>query len=296
MSLRNDYREQIEAYLNGDMTGVDRLVFEGRVESNPALKEEFEHQNEIVESLKSHRIAELKTRLNNISVEPTLIGSLLESSILKPVAYAVTGLVIATGAYFMIDTKEVAAPIELMELQPKTEFIISTPVEVAAPKKLNYRHAQKTVAADLQVAEVEDILVEVTPETASKQIRFEVPEVQTDISGGDLESPTLVIEGAKRIEEIPSVNKVEKININMVSSRKYDFHYRMEDNRLFLYGEFSESPYEIIEINSPSSKSLYFYYNGSFYQLRKNASEVTPLRSIESTSLIMELEQIKSNR
>jgi hypothetical protein len=296
MSLRNDYREQIEAYLNGDMTGVDRLVFEGRVESNPGLKEEFEHQNEIVESLKSQRIAELKTRLNNISVEPSLIGSLLESSILRPVAYAVTGLVIATGTYFMIDTNEVATPIELMELTPKTEYIISTPVEVAAPKKLNYRHAQKTVADDLQVTEFEDILVEVTPETASKQIQFEVPEVQTDMSGGDLESPTLVIEGAKRIEEIPSVNKVEKININTVSSRKYDFHYRMEDNRLFLYGEFSESPYEIIEINSPSSKSLYFYYNGNFYQLRKNASEVTPLRSIESTSLIMELEQIKSNR
>ncbi|MEP2510745.1 MAG: hypothetical protein ABJH72_15380, partial [Reichenbachiella sp.] len=102
------------------------------------------------------------------------------------------------------------------------------------------------------------------------------------------------INAMDRIEQVSGISEVDKVNIQTINSRKYNFHYRLEDNRLFLYGKFSESPYEIIEISTPGSKKLFFYYHGDFYQLRKNASSITPLSKIENRELIHELDALKS--
>ena len=69
MSIKSQFNQQLETYLSGEMKGADRLVFEGRVESDPTLKTEFDNPVQIVETLKSRRKAELKTRMNDISVE-----------------------------------------------------------------------------------------------------------------------------------------------------------------------------------------------------------------------------------
>ena len=73
----------------------------------------------------------------------------------------------------------------------------------------------------------------------------------------------------------------EKISIETISSRRYHFHYKIEDNRLFLYGKFNESPYEIIEINRAHDRQLFFYYYGDFYNLNERLVKITPLKKIK---------------
>ncbi len=295
MSIKSDFNVQLEAYFSGEMQGADRLVFEGRVESDPMLKAEFEHQQEIVNSLKAQRTAELKTRLSNISVEPTLIGSLLQNSLLKPIGYVVTGLTVMTGSYFFLDG-ESQKEYTLQKLESKRQYLTASSLEMNKEMALDYRHKLLDRQVTMLPPANEPVIDEPkeTVITSSNEIAFEVPEVVTEMANDEFKAPTLEIEEAKRIEEVPTVTKMDKIQINAVHSRKYSFHYRIEDNRLFLYGKFNESPYEIIELNTSTTKKMFFYYDGSFYNLNKEANTITPLSKIEDARLSNKLDAMRS--
>lgn len=297
MSIKSNYSEQIEAYLSGEMQGADRLVFEGRVESDPLLKAEFEHQQHIVESLKAQRVAELKTRLNNISVETGVVGTLLQSSVLKPVAYALTGVAVSVGAYLYF-SPESRAEFYLQHLDAKSDYILEVATTNSTPE-LNYRYEHKAVNIGLPAEEekLEQTVEEELDVVSDKNsIDFKVPMMDAGMQQDEfIGGPVVELESPERIEEVPTVSRMDKINIQTINSRRFNFHYRMEDNRLFLYGKFNESPYEIIEINSPGAKKLFFYYDGDFYNLNKEAADVTPLSKIENRKLINELDIIKSS-
>jgi len=291
MSISSNYREQIESYFSGEMQGADRLVFEGRVASDPVLKEEFEVQNEIVESLKAHRKAELKTRLSSISVEPSLLGGLLQSSLLKPIVYAVTGVAITAGSYLYVTNRQ-EQTFYINNLDSKSSYLIDNVIEINDHPELSYRYEYKTVKLPESVEE-ERLVKKVSQE--KKAIQFEVPNIDDQTSKDEFASNSMLIfEGAKSIDQVPSVSKIDKVSIQTIYSRRYNFHYRMEDNRLYLYGKFDESPYEIIEINSPGNKKLFFYYDGAFFGLNKNAVSVTPLSKIQNQKTIEELSAIKN--
>lgn len=290
----NKYSSQLEAYFSGTMSETDRILFEARVESNPALKTEFERQNDIVEGLKAHRTAELKTRLNNISVEPTLIGALMQGSLIKPLTYGVTALMIASGSYFFYN-KEAAIQYHIEALNSKTEYALESSLSPLAFNTLDYRFE-----GNMQIMDYVDATpvlkkreISQKTEAAAKNLAFEVPEVAS-LQEESFDGMATDINAMDRIEQVSGISEVDKVNIQTINSRKYNFHYRLEDNRLFLYGKFSESPYEIIEISTPGNKKLFFYYHGDFYQLRKNASSITPLSKIENRELIHELDALKS--
>lgn len=290
----NKYSVQLEAYFSGEMSETDRILFEGKIEANPALKAEFEKQNDIIEGLKAHRTAELKTRLNNISVQPTLIGALLQSSAVKPVAYGVATLILATGGYFFYN-KEASIQYHIETLHAKNEYQTGSHVGLNPYRQLDYRFE-----GNLQILDYVDAAPVMKKRTLSnhsapsaQDISFEVPEVVTSYEDS-FDKMEVDLNAMDKISQVAGISEVDKVNIQTISSRKYNFHYRLEDDRLFLYGKFSESPYEIIEISTPGGhKKLFFYYHGDFYHLRKNATSITPLSKIENKDLILELDDLK---
>lgn len=297
MSIKSEFSAQLEAYFSGEMKGADRLVFEGRVESDPVLKAEFENQQDVINSLREHRVAELKTRLNNISVEPTLIGSLLQSSVLKPIVYGVGSLAVVGGSYLFYNT-DAAIEYHLERLEGKKEYLTASNLKINK-QILDYRWEAPKYERLIALVEKEDHAEIGSKPSAvavqsTKEVAFEVPEIGNDLTGDEFKAPGLSIDEAKKIEQVPTLAKMDKVHINTVFSRKYNFHYKMEDNRLFLYGKFNDSPYEIIELNTPSKKTLFFFYNGSFYDLSKEANTVTPLSRIEDERLIDQLGQLKA--
>lgn len=290
----NKYSSQLEAYFSGSMSETDRILFEGRVESDPMLKAEFTKQNDIVEGLKAHRTAELKTRLNNISVEPTLIGTLMQGSMMKSLTYGVTAVLVATGSYFFYN-KEAAVQYHIETLEAKAEYALESNLGLANFDQLDYRFEGNLQVLDFveasPVLKKRDLIKDSAPQTNS--IAFEVPEVNPSHEDS-FDGMATDINALDRIEQVYGISEMDKVNIQTIISRKYNFHYRLEDNRLFLYGKFSESPYEIIEISAAGNKKLFFYYHGDFYRLRKNASSITPLSKIENRELIYELDALKS--
>lgn len=290
----NKYSVQLESYFSGKMSETDRILFEGKVEANPMLKAEFEKQSDIVESLKAHRKAELKTRLNNISVQPTLIGALLQSSVIKPVAYGVITLILGTGGYLFYN-KEASVQYHIEALRAKHEYHIDSHMGLNPYRQLDYRFEGNLQILDYveaaPVLKKRDLLDKPSGKFV-QDVAFEVPEVITSHEDS-FSKMEIDLNAVDKINQVAGISEVDKVNIQTINSRKYNFHYRLEDNRLFLYGKFSESPYEIIEISTPKHKKLFFYYHGDFYHLKKNATSVTPLSKIENKNLILELDALK---
>ncbi|WP_109832580.1 hypothetical protein [Reichenbachiella versicolor] len=305
MSIRSQFNEQLEAYISGEMKGADRLVFEGHVESNPILKAEFDYQMDIIESLKSRRKSELKTRLSNISVEPTLIGAFLQSSLVKPVIYGLTSLTLVTGTYLFYNTKA-ATNIHLKAVEGKMEYLTASNINIDFKEKIDFVYNPSPVKNDIEYSAIASMAVDIknVPTKEEKEVLnqidapqalvFEIPNMETE-QEEDFNAPNLGIESTEKVETETVVTVPEKISINQVNSRKYHFHYRIEDNRLFLYGKFDESPYEIIEVNGRYDKKIYFYYNGDFFHLRKGATDITKLSRINDTHMIQRLDLLKSN-
>jgi len=83
------------------------------------------------------------------------------------------------------------------------------------------------------------------------------------------------------------------IEIDIKDDEQYDFHYRFVEDRLFLYGDFDNGVYEIIEIREGGIKSIFLYYNNKFYALDKSRKIITSLQEIKDDELRFKLEQIK---
>ena len=85
--------------------------------------------------------------------------------------------------------------------------------------------------------------------------------------------------------------KSNSIEIEMRSKRRYDFHYAFESNKLILYGDFSDEPYELIELKNDAGINLFLYYKSQYYGLDKGASEIVPLEEVTSDQIKIKLDQ-----
>jgi len=86
-----------------------------------------------------------------------------------------------------------------------------------------------------------------------------------------------------------------QLEIEIISNkRKYPFHYQVIEGRLLLYGDFSEEPYELLEISINSEKELYLFFKDKYYEIEETASEATPLQPVTNKSIVRELEKLKN--
>jgi len=74
-----------------------------------------------------------------------------------------------------------------------------------------------------------------------------------------------------------------------------DLRYEYFDGKLALYGNFGNSPYQILEINQNGEKRLFLFHETSFYAIT-NTSVALPLERIEDAEMIEELEIFKNEK
>ncbi|NJN28456.1 MAG: hypothetical protein HC819_22030 [Cyclobacteriaceae bacterium] len=88
-------------------------------------------------------------------------------------------------------------------------------------------------------------------------------------------------------------NMGSNVAVSTVKDKKNKFHYKFFENKLYLLGNFSDMPYEIIEVNSSKGKSYFLYYDSSYFQLNTEQLKPAPLVKIENDSLVNELKIIQ---
>lgn len=276
--------ELIDDYLTNRLNEQDQKSFEQQMTADPSLRADVELQREIIESLKSARVAELKSMLSKIPVAtPTLYFSPLR------IAAGVIGTaVLATGLYFFYI---------------KNENTDSNQISSSLTDSIQQAEQGKSeILVDSAFNETESI-IPVEKEIQNTEIRKEDKRIQENQKESkpaiDLIDPTEELSGNQIPPEKSVINNtlisLAKIEISVnASDKKFKSHYQFANGKLVLYGHFDNGLYEIIEVNAQQSRSLFLYYKTSYFLLDETAKEVTLLKEISDPLLLQKLKTFRS--
>ena len=319
MSKYLDHTERIASYLDGQMTPGQMQEFEKQLHTDPLLRSEFELQQDIIHSLKDFRKSQLKTRLDQVpvSVGPNgLIG-------IKAAAAIVISGIVGLGAYlYLNDTTEpvltdTIEPVEQVienqqpAVQVEEQIPESTPENIEEAASLTEPSSEASQPEETSpVVEEETVgtnnIVEVAQSDNISNVEEEVPEEAPQIPV--INSPKVITPDFEEtdLEEsfdtpTPSISQegLKDNTVVEVETAKRDremFHYQYYSGKLYLYGDFREQPYEILELNSSTGKRLFIYYNGDYYRISDNQVEITPLLKLSDQDIIRKLEIIQANK
>ncbi len=95
--------------------------------------------------------------------------------------------------------------------------------------------------------------------------------------------------------DVVGSNEHTPIDVKTINKKSEEIKYKYFDGKLFLYGDFKEEPYEILEINSKTAREIYLYHGRAYYQIEVTDG-VKELKPITSQKLINELTIIRNNK
>ncbi|MDZ4715744.1 MAG: hypothetical protein SH819_09770 [Cytophagales bacterium] len=265
--------EKIDDYLSNRLSESERSAFENQLAGDPALKEEFVIQQQVVKGVQQARIAELKNMLSQVPVG----GSGFGASQIAATALSV-GVVLFGLYYFM-------QPDEPQAVQP--EPIPSVIIEPVKP-------ADAAPAADTESAVKAEVNAEVTKEPTTREPRLsrpvQKPAIQVvDPSAEFRETEEPVGVTAPERTEI-RVSKLEVITES--SDKKHSLHYNFSQGKLLLYGPFDSNLYEILEIHG-ESHAVFLYYKENYYLLDETQEAITGLQAIRDGKLLQKLREYR---
>ena len=284
--------ERIEAYFNNELTESDRQQLMQDINSDASLKSEFQFQETVIDGIKDYRKKELIARLDNIQVAST--G---QSMLLKTIGVIGLATVVTVGTYMWINRTE-DQPVINEEIN-NTEQLVAQPEETQEAA-VNEVQTNTIVEEDKTGSEM---VVEADDRTSNSASTSVTPDKDDSIV-----VPNVVIPEVEEPESDTSVNVDEDLSapeamasssirlrtstdVEVKLSKKYDFHYQVQDSGLTLYGEFHNSPFEVIELKTNQGINSYLYFENHFYSLAYVSDEIMPLLLIENKQLIKELEK-----
>lgn len=293
MSETNYFR-LIEAYFEGNISPAEKAMLEAKVKSDPLVKAEFDLQKNIVKGISNARKLELKSRLSAIDL-PTHTG-LLTGSGAKWLAGTVAGVTIFGSVLYwsLISFEENIKPVDIKanhEIVFQTKQLSDFPEITENNNELEGAEISEIKASnsDINASETKEVIVEEKDITAKVQpqalISYEDDKLFKNQNEDDLE----------RIEskEIAH-NRADKTEIEFLEAieNENSYHYRYFNSKLYLYGDFKEMPYQIIELNDRGKKQLFLSHNDEVYIIKDKTTEITELRKIQDEMLKMEIQLI----
>lgn len=292
--------EFVNKYLDNELSEVDRLDFEDKLLHDSEISKEYDFQKDLVQGIKEVRRLELKSRLANIPINTPLYQTVA----FKAIAVASISASIGLGAYYLLNDN---SDVQLSDIDLKDNATITlsekslipeipdaiTPIvkeEVKEPKRRKIKKQEKTNPE----AVAKNTEVKVEPKIIQPNVIQ--PDVVEAFEEEDIESKDISLDN--QINNLDNIkeNVESTVEISTVKDKRNKFHYKFFENKLFLLGDFSDMPYEIIELNSSSGKSYFLFYNDNFYKLDSEQLKPAPLVKIESDSLVNELKIIQLNQ
>ena len=298
-----DQEEAIAQYLTQQMTEVDRSAFEQKISESPQLAQKIKFEKLIAEGIKNYKKGILKSRLNQLELGSS-IGE--TTSITTKIALStMTVLVLGGLAYFLltpdetlvIENQETIIGIDVMteDKNANISLEIDTTNEMMSDKKEDERtssitkdikntrvkgskkQSKKGSKSDKEIlqSEVEVVL----PYMDGTEMSFDEPFDSLQDFSEDL---------MKNRAQVNSVSELE-VEIEMKKSKKLKYIYVGE--KLILIGDFSASPYQIIEDNTIAEKNLYLYFEQEYYALTVTSEKkaLIPVRDIRLLDYLVDL-------
>jgi hypothetical protein len=305
MSKNLNNSDLISAYFDGSMSNAEKLEFENLLNQDPILRGEFEFQEDIVNGLKEFRKGELKARLGAIDVTPGLFSQLMN---VKVAASIITASILTITTFYFLNSSDQSDG-ELQYVVHLEDGITLPSLEI--PRKPNATTAivetnqiipEEKVSTSIKVRNVKETGKPINnlPESSQKTIaEAKSPELKKPVVYSEFDDTDIVGPSDKSPVFSKAENNLAKskstIEIETKTETKYALHYKYFSNKLFLYGDFKNAPYEILELNTDNDKKLYLFHNDTYFYIRKN-EKITPLEAITTPKLIKELNIIKENK
>ena len=259
------------------MSPAQMQEFEKQLHTDPLLRSEFELQKDIIHSIKDFRKAQLKTKLDQVPVNvgpSTLVG-------VKAAAALVISGIIGVGTYLYLSAPdeiatpitETVAPVENLQVQP--EAITELPDELPTTE---VEVVEEAVVTPPKTTVEQPTSVPVTEPT--KVVEEELAAVKPIVNSPDLIDPNLNEAEAEESIEIPTAalaqdGMADNSVVAVETAKKDDnmFHYQYYSGKLYLYGDFRDIPYEILELNSANGKRLFIFYDNAYYKISDDQQE-----------------------
>ena len=303
MNKNQNIEELVGRYLEGEMNELERINFENQLANNSNFQEEYQFQNDIIEGIKENRKLELKARLDQISIPSSNIYQYIG---LKVAALITITTMIGFGAYYTIfdegsnsnDKSQITlnqgeSELDMREIPDMPEPIVEEALSLEDIKVDKRNKADKSNKKDKGATDDATANAK-TSDEAIPLPTIVKPDAVDVIANENVDHKDDSFEISNN-----SLNKVNnifdnKVEVETISDKKKNFHYQFYNKKLFLYGDFDKTPYEILEYSKGSDKLYYLYYEGKFYELNSNQIKTSPLEEIKEPDLIRELDQLRN--
>ena len=252
--------EHLDDYLSNRLSQGEREEFEAKMEADPNLKQEFEFQQNLIESIRSKRIAELKTMLNNTPV--SFFHSEQGALVTKIAASVLVAGITISGIYYYLSNDV-------------TETSQEAPIEQIVP------------------AEDQDTTNALESESAAVPSN---PEPKTSVSPKSNEGDAGTLKRERELVKIIASTFVTSNTEVVTESNKtnFNFHYAFQNKKLVLYGTFESNQYQILEFITKEEHIFFLNYKTKYYLLDERKDEPSPLLPIKDGELLQKLRQFRT--
>jgi hypothetical protein len=324
----HDYKSLIDQYLGGELPASQQELLMQSLAADPALKQAFDLQVDIAETLKVQRRQELKNRLRQIPVQG---GS---SRVGWQQVAGITGLalIVVVGSVLYLtqpNAQKVAVKPASEQVAAQPQVQADAPAADASAPAANAASASAASAAGGSEGQQNNGLANSQKErqapaaaassgtlnTGSSKAKNNQPaaasssESRQDIEPGmavqaptelDAKPESIKAGGNSPAPAAPLASASEAVAgapaISAEKSDKYTFHYKHFDNRLFLYGDFEGKLYELLELRRNGTRNYYLFLEGKYYAIQNNVRKETALSQIQEPRLLHELKALRQRK
>lgn len=281
----------IERYLNDELSLSEKQAFEAEIQSNAELASEVSFQKLVINGIKKYRVSQLKSQLSAVDVSS---GGLGNTGITMVTSFVVLASIVSGIYYFDMQA----------ESDQKTEMAWINSDQFIAEQPLPLEFPVDRISAIEKVAEPKKS-TKLTEQSASrmqkaikksdrKEKKSTIIAVVPQIHLGEEERLFDAVESEDSFTEISSNKQRAILNIALADGESKELKYKYAEGHLSLYGDFSASPYEILEINNTKGKQIYLYHLDVYYQIEP-VMEITPLIPMSDAKKIEELKLVQKN-
>ncbi len=298
-------QQQIEAYLNQDMSDLDRSRFEKLIHDDEDLHDEVEMQEATIEAIRNERMLGLKAGLSQVNISLWSV-TLMEAA--KVAAIAASIGIASVGGYYLYSNSKTQKVVPNSNVSEK--FIISesdNQTPTVEPNDLGPENTNTHVQS-FESKPDNGVRPGISEKAeTSKSIGFNQKKTNpvSSIEGkSNSEKETELVEPNVRIvtpssakdialpeDGISNKSVLETVNPEVVIKKdnKDKFHYQFSDSKLILYADFADKIYEILELNQGNQKNMFLAFQNRFYSLDASKIEITPLKEVNDQQLIQVL-------
>lgn len=291
--MNTNQHTQIEAYLSGEMNADQLAKFESEVHVNPELQQELNFQSEIIQGIGKYRKTELIARLDALKVPPAWWSVVQHSPTFQYIGGVIVTTLVGTGIWFILpEDATTEQPADLQEV-----MIVNTPNQKIFEWNLPEITELEKLSTETSSPQNKEDGVDEDVQVTEKSVKSFIPVVAVPTSGDIEAEKDFVPEQAGEPSKISTSEDetAQPLAVEVVESSVLDVKYRYFEGKLYLYGQFRNTPYEILEINSASGRRIYLYHLDAFYEITSSDIPVN-LTVIENSKLIQELEILRKTK